>query len=110
MSAAALFEEQLADRPWIPSVEYNIPKPAGDSVAHFDSAGAVMVQVGSLEMPEEPKPRLSEMQVIMEPLFADIALDDTRKQGGATENGKAEAKRLGHKKEREDSLQLPADV
>jgi len=110
MSAAALFEEQLADRPWIPSVEYNIPKPAGDSVAHFDSAGAVMVQVVSLEMPEEPKPRLSEMQEIMEPLFADIALHDTRKQGGESEHGKEEAKRGGHKKERQDILQFTADV
>src|SRR5260370_8251084 len=69
-----------------------------------------MVQVVSLEMPEEPKPRLSEMQVIMEPLFADIALDDTRKQGGESEHGKEEAKRRGHKKKRQDILQFTADV
>jgi len=36
----------------------------------------------SLEMPEEANPRLSEMQEIMEPLFANIALHDTRKQAG----------------------------
>src|SRR5260370_32861869 len=60
-STTALFEERLANRLRIPGLEYNIPKPAGDSVAHFYSAGAVMIQMISLETPEVAIAGLSEM-------------------------------------------------
>jgi len=91
-------------------MEYNIPNPAGDSVAHFYSARAVMVQMISLEMPEEAIARLSEMQEIMEPLFTDIALHDTAKQGGESVHRKQETERCSHKEERQDILQLTANV
>jgi hypothetical protein len=60
-------------------MEYKVPNPAGDPVAPFHPARAVMIQMISLEMPEVAIARLSEMQEIVEPLFADIALHDTRK-------------------------------
>jgi hypothetical protein len=91
-------------------VEYNIPNPAGNSIAHFYSTGAVMIEMISLEMPEERNARLSEMQEIMEPLFTDIALHDTGKQGGESEHGKKKAEGRGHGKERQDILQFTADV
>jgi hypothetical protein len=69
-----------------------------------------MIQMIALEVPEVAIARLSEMQEIMEPLFADIALDDTGKQGGERVNGKEEAEGGGYCKERQDILQLAADV
>jgi hypothetical protein len=103
-------EERLANWPWIPGVEESIPNPAADSIAQFYSAGAVVVQMISFQMPEERNPGLSEMQEIMKPLFADIALDDTGEQGGQGVHRKQETERCGHKEERQDILQLAADV
>jgi hypothetical protein len=100
----------LANWTWIPSVEDSIPNPAADSIAQFYSAGAVMVQMIPFQMPEERNPGLSEMQEIMEPLFADIALHDTGEQGGQGAHRKQETQRCGHKEERQDILQLAADV
>ena len=60
-------------------MEYDVPDPAGDPVTIFDAARAVVVQVISLEMPEEAIARLSEMQEIVGPLFCDITLHHTRK-------------------------------
>ena len=69
-----------------------------------------MIQMVALEMPEEAIAKLSEMQEIMCPLLTDIALNDTRKQGGQGVYGKQETQRCGHEKERQDILQLAADV
>jgi len=60
-------------------MEYNVPNSAGDPVTLFHPARAVMIQMVSLEMPEVAIASLSEMQEIVEPLFANIALHDTRK-------------------------------
>jgi hypothetical protein len=100
----------LANWSWIPGVEDSIPNPAADSIAQFYSAGAVMVQMISFQMPEEWNPGLSEMQEIMEPLFADITLHDTGEQGGQGIHRKQETEWCGHKEERQDILQLAADV
>jgi len=91
-------------------MEYKVPNPAGDPVAHFHSAGAVMIQMVLLEMAEVAITKFSEMQEIMEPLFTDIALDDSRKQGGQGIYGEQETQGRGHRKERQDILQLAADV
>jgi hypothetical protein len=91
-------------------VEYEVPNPAGDAVAQFDTARAVMIEMIALEMPEVAITRLSEMQEIMEPLFADIALHDSGKQGGERVNGKEETERRGYSKERQNILQLATDV
>ena len=60
-------------------MEYEVPDAAGDSVTVFHPARAVVVQVISLEMPEEAIARLSKMQEIVGPLFSDITLHHTRK-------------------------------
>jgi hypothetical protein len=91
-------------------MEYDVPDPAGDSVTLFHPARAVVVQVISLEMPEEAIVRLSEMQEVVGPLFSDVALHDTRKQGWEGVHGKQKTARRGHQKERQDILQLAADV
>jgi len=91
-------------------MENNIPKTAGDSVAHFYSTGTMMIQMISLEITEEGNPGLAEMQEIVEPLFPDIALNDTRKQGRESINRKEEAEGRGHCEERQDILQFTADV
>jgi hypothetical protein len=91
-------------------VEYEVPNPAGDAVAQFDTARAVMIEMIAFEMPEVAITRLSEMQEIMEPLFADIALHDAGKQGGERVNGKEETERRGYCKERQNILQLATDV
>jgi hypothetical protein len=91
-------------------MEYNVPSATGDAVTEFCSAGAVMIEMIALEMPEVGITRLSKMQEIMEPLFADIALHDTRKQGGKRVNGKEETERRGYCKERQNILQLATDV
>src|SRR5467141_1411466 len=91
-------------------MEYKVPNPAGDPVAHFHSTGAVMIQMVLLEMAEVAITKLSEVQEIMEPLFTDIALDDSRKQGGQGIYGEQETQGRGHRKERQDILQLTADV
>src|SRR5713226_408646 len=69
-----------------------------------------MVQVISLEMPEIAIAKLSEMHEIVEPLFADVALHDTRKQDGQCMRGEQETQGRGHCKERQDILQLTTDV
>jgi hypothetical protein len=69
-----------------------------------------MVQVISLEKPKVAIARLSEMQVIVEPLFADVALHDARKQGGQSIHGEQETQGCGHGKERQNILQLATDV
>src|SRR5713226_4598883 len=69
-----------------------------------------MVQVISLEMPEIAIAKLSEMHEIVEPLFADVALHDTRKQDGQCMRGEQETQGRGHCKERQDILQLATDV
>ncbi len=63
-----------------------------------------MIQMVALEMPEEAIAKLSEMQEIVYPLLADVALNDTRKQGGQGINGKKETEGRGHEKERQDIL------
>ncbi len=69
-----------------------------------------MIQMVALEMPQKATAKLSEMQEIVYPLLADVALNDTRKQGGQGINGKKETEGRGHEKERQDILQLTADV
>jgi hypothetical protein len=91
-------------------MEYKVPNPAGDPVTLFHPARAVMIQMISLEMPEVAIARLSEMQEVVEPFFADIALHDTRKQGGQSIYGEQETQGRGHGKERQDIPQLTTDV
>jgi hypothetical protein len=91
-------------------MEYKVPNPAGDPVTLFHPAGAVMIQMVPLEMPEVAIAKRSEMQEIVEPLFADIALHDTRKQGGQGIYGEQETQGRGHGKERQDILQLTTDM
>jgi hypothetical protein len=69
-----------------------------------------MIQMVSLEMPEVAIPGLSEMKEIMEPLFADITLHDTREQARQSDHGKQETQGRGDPKERQDIFQLAADV
>ena len=69
-----------------------------------------MTQMVALEMPEEAIAKLSEVQEIVCPLLPDIALNDTRKQGGQGVYGKQETQRCGYEKERQDILQLTTDV
>src|SRR5260370_3933894 len=69
-----------------------------------------MIQMVALEMPEKAIARLSEMQEIVCPLLADVALNDTRKQGGQGITGKKETEGRGHEKERQAILQLTADL
>lgn len=58
-------------------MEDDVPNPAGDPVTLVHSARAVMIQMVPLEMAEIAITKLSEMQEIMEPFFADVALHDT---------------------------------
>ncbi len=62
-----------------------------------------MIQMVAFEMPEEAIAKLSEMQEIVYPLFADIALPDTRKEGGESADGKKETEGRGHEKEPQDN-------
>lgn len=91
-------------------MKYEVPDPAGDSVALFHPARAVVVQVISLEMPEEAIARLSEMQEIVGPLFSDIALHDTREQSGQRVNRKEEAERRGYEKEGQDIFDFTTNM
>src|SRR2546429_4394227 len=91
-------------------MECKIPNPTGDPVTHFHSAGAVMIQMVPLEMAEVAIKKLSEMQEIVEPLFADIALHDSRKQCGQGVYGGQETQGHGHGKKRQDILQFTTDV
>jgi hypothetical protein len=52
-----------------------------------------MIQMIALEMPEVAIAGLSEMQEIVEPFFADIALHDTGEQGRERVNRKEKAER-----------------
>src|SRR5258708_6971605 len=100
----------MVNWPRIPGLEYNIPNPAADSVAHFYSTGTMMIQMISLEITEERNPGLSEVQEIVEPLFPDIALYNTREQARQGVNRKQETQGRGHRKERQDIPQLTTDM
>jgi len=63
-----------------------------------------------LKMPEVVIARLSEMQKIVEPLFADIALHNARKQGGQGIYGEQKTQGRRHCKERQDIPQLPTNM
>jgi len=91
-------------------MEYEVPDPAGDSVTLFHPARAVVVQVISLEMSEEAIARLSEMQEIVGPLFSDITLHDTCKQGWEGVHGKQETEGRGYEKERQYIFQLATNM
>ena len=77
-AATVAFEERFANRLWVLCMEYKVPDSAGDAVTFFYAARAVVIQVIALKTPEKAIAKLSEMQEIMEPLFADIAFYDTR--------------------------------
>jgi len=91
-------------------MEYDVPDPAGDPVTIFDAARAVVVQVISLEMPEEAIARLSEMQEIVGPLFSDITLHHTRKQSREGVHGKQETEWRGYEKEWQDIFELTTNM
>src|SRR5260370_38537149 len=91
-------------------MEYKVPNSAGDPVTLFHPARAVMIQMVPLEMLEVAIARRSEMQEIVEPLFADIALHNARKEGGQGIYGEQETQGSGHGKERQDIPQLTTDV
>jgi hypothetical protein len=91
-------------------VEYKVPNPASDPITLFHPARAVVIQMVPLEMPEVAIAKLSEMQEIVDPLFTDVALHDTRKQGGQSIHGEQKAQGRGHGKERQDILQLTTNV
>src|SRR5260370_31300080 len=91
-------------------MEYKVPNPAGDPVTLFHPAGAVMIEMVSLEMPEVAIARPSEMQEIVEPLFADVTLHDTGEQAGQGIHGEQETQGRGDYKERQDILELTTDV
>src|SRR5260370_27825600 len=91
-------------------MEYKVPNPAGDAVTLFHPARAVMIQVISLEVPEVAIAGLSEMQEIVDPLLADIALHHTSEQARQRINGEQETEGSGDYKERQDILQLATDV
>src|SRR5260370_42392138 len=105
-----VFRERNATRLWILGMEFKVPNPAGDPITQFHPTRAVVIQMVSLEMPEVAITRLSEMQEIVSPLFADIALHETRQQARQGVNGKQETQRRGDHKERQDILQLAADL
>jgi len=63
-----------------------------------------------LKMPEVVIARLSEMQEIVEPLFADIALHNARKQGGQGIYGEQKTQGRRHCKERQDIPQLTTNM
>ena len=58
-----------------------VPSPAADRVSLFHTSRAELVQVKSLEMSEVAILKLSEVQEMLEPLFSNITLHHTRKQG-----------------------------
>jgi hypothetical protein len=91
-------------------MEYEVPDPAGDSVTLFHPARAVVVQVISLEMPEEAIARLSEMQEIVGPLFSDITLHHTRKQGWEGVHRKQETEGRGYEKEGQDIFEFTTNM
>jgi hypothetical protein len=79
-------------------MEYKIPNATSNPVAQFHPAGAVMVQMVPLVMAEVGIARPSEVQEIVEPFFADIALHHARKQARQGVNGRQETQRCSNKK------------
>ena len=91
-------------------MENKIPNPTGDPVTLFDSARAVMIQMIPAQMPQVGIARLSEMEVVVGPLFADVALHHTGKQSRRRIDREQEADRRGDEEERQDVLQFATDV
>src|SRR5258706_1747079 len=92
------------------SIEHAVPETSADAIALVDPTGAVVVQVIFLHPPKEGEPGIRKMQRIVKPLFADVALYDTGEYDGRCIDGKQKAGGRGNEKQRQNILQLTADV
>ena len=69
-----------------------------------------MVQVIFLDAPKERESGIREVQRVVQPFFADIALYNPGEQDGQRVNRKEEADRDGDEKQRQNVFQFTADV
>src|SRR5258708_639128 len=91
-------------------IEYTVPERSGDTVAFVDPTGAVVVQVVFLQPPKEGEPGIREVQRVVQPFFARVALYDTSEHDGRGIDWKQKADGRRNKKQRQNVLQFTADV
>src|SRR5260370_1335945 len=69
-------------------IEHAVPETGGDAVALVDPTRAVVVQVIFLHPAEGGEPGVREVQRVMQPFFADVALYHTGQHDGRGVDGK----------------------
>src|SRR5258708_20072472 len=92
------------------SIEHAVPEPSGNPKALVDPPRAVVVQVIFLHPPKQGEPGIRKMQRVVQPLFADVALYHTGEYGLRAVDGKQKTDRSRNEKQRQNVLQLTADV
>src|SRR6266851_1653528 len=83
-------------------IENAVPEACGDAIAFVDPTGAVMVQVVFLHPSKEGEPGIREVQRVVQPLFAGIALYCAGEHDGRRINGKQKADGSCDKKQRQN--------
>ena len=83
-------------------VEHAVPETCGDAIALVDPTGAVMVQVVFLHPSKEREAGMREVQRVVQPLFAGIALYCAGEHGRRGINGKQKADGSCDKKQRQN--------
>src|SRR5258708_28666299 len=92
------------------SIEDAVPKTSGDAKTFVNSARAVMVKVIFLDAPEKRKPRIREVQRVVQPFFSDIALHNAGEHDRRGINREEKAYRGRNKKQRQNIFQFTANV
>lgn len=91
-------------------LEDNIPEPAGDPVSALHSSRAVVIEMVAFDVPEVGVTKVIEVYAVMNPLFGQIALNDTGEQHRRCVKGKDKAQGCGDHKERKQVCYHPVDV
>src|SRR5713226_2673687 len=81
-------------------VEHAVPETCGDAVSLVDPSRAVVVQMIFFHPPEERKPGIGKVQLVVQPLFAGIALYRAGEHDRRRINGKQKADGSCDKKQR----------
>jgi hypothetical protein len=78
----------------------NIPEPTGDSVSHLHTPGTMVVEMITFDVPEVRISEVIKMYAVVNPLFSQIALNDSCQQHGGCVKRKDKAQGRSNHKER----------
>ena len=88
-------------------IKYAVPETSGDAIALVNPAGTVVVQVILLHPSKKEEPGIGEVQRVMQPLFAGVALYRAGEYDRRGIDRKQKAEGRCNKKQRQMSFNPP---